>query len=266
MSPQRRNADRRTAQSLERLWQVYADEVGLPRSGEAREPLPERPGGQAQPSRPAPARASGFGRPVAVVAVVVAVIAGIALWRESSTSPGNSNHPSSKLASARADRVAPPAAPSQRPGAAPQAAGLAPAARPGSSSSGGAGADPVPPTATRARQAARERTGVADQVNFDVGSDRISEESKPTLDKIAVAMKRNDDWRMVIEGHADAQGSPEDNRALSERRAQAVKTYLQSAGIAPARLTAVGFGASRPIAPNDVRGYALNRRVELHRR
>ena len=79
-------------------------------------------------------------------------------------------------------------------------------------------------------------------------------------------MKANPGWRVAIEGHTDALGSSEYNHALSERRAQAVKRYLEAAGVAPQRLSTAAFGASRPVAPNDARGNALNRRVELHRR
>ena len=104
------------------------------------------------------------------------------------------------------------------------------------------------------------------RVTFEFGSDGINADSKRILDEIVVAMKANPDWRVAIEGHTDARGTEDYNRALSERRARAARTYLQSAGIAPGRLSAVGFGASRPVAPNDARGNVLNRRVELHRR
>jgi len=103
------------------------------------------------------------------------------------------------------------------------------------------------------------------RITFDFGSEGINAESKRTLDTIVVALKANPHWRIVIEGHTDAQGTPDYNRVLSERRAQAVEDYLEAAGIAPGRLRAAGFGASRPLAPNDARGNAVNRRVEIRR-
>ena len=52
------------------------------------------------------------------------------------------------------------------------------------------------------------------------------------------------DWRLTIEGHTDSTGSAEHNRALSQQRADAVKTFLVTAGIDAARLQTTGFGAS----------------------
>jgi outer membrane protein OmpA-like peptidoglycan-associated protein len=101
-------------------------------------------------------------------------------------------------------------------------------------------------------------------INFDSDSDRIKAESNPTLDKIAGVLKAKTDWKMTIEGHTDSLSTPEHNQDLSARRAAAVKAYLQSAGIDPARLTTVGYGATKPVAPNDTElGRSQNRRVEL---
>jgi outer membrane protein OmpA-like peptidoglycan-associated protein len=103
-------------------------------------------------------------------------------------------------------------------------------------------------------------------INFDTGSDRIKDESKPTLDQIASLLKSKPEWKMTIEGHTDARGGAEYNQGLSTRRANAVKLYLQTAGVEAARLQATGYGFSRPVAPNDdPLGRAQNRRVELIR-
>ena len=70
--------------------------------------------------------------------------------------------------------------------------------------------------------------------------------------------------RLEISGHTDNQGDPDDNRELSEARALAVVEWLVDAGIAPERLTAAGFGDTRPIAPNETAdGRAQNRRIEF---
>jgi outer membrane protein OmpA-like peptidoglycan-associated protein len=103
-------------------------------------------------------------------------------------------------------------------------------------------------------------------INFDTDSDRIKDESKPTLDQIASLLKAKPEWKMTIEGHTDAQGGAEYNQGLSERRANAVKLYLQAAGIEASRLRAAGYGFTQPVGPNDdPLGRAQNRRVELIR-
>jgi outer membrane protein OmpA-like peptidoglycan-associated protein len=122
---------------------------------------------------------------------------------------------------------------------------------------------PVEPAASAETRPERQ---LLSRINFDFATDDIDARSKRALDKVVAAMTANPGWRLTIEGHTDVHGTADYNRALSERRARAVRKYLEAAGIAPQRLTAVGFGASRPVAPNDAPGNALNRRVELHRR
>jgi outer membrane protein OmpA-like peptidoglycan-associated protein len=103
-------------------------------------------------------------------------------------------------------------------------------------------------------------------INFDPGSDAIKDDSKPTLDKIVGSLKKHPEWKLTVEGHTDSTSNPEYNQQLSERRAQAVKGYLQANGVEAARLNTVGYGASRPVADNNTAlGRALNRRVELFR-
>lgn len=101
-------------------------------------------------------------------------------------------------------------------------------------------------------------------INFDSDSDVIKDESKPTLDRIAALLKAKPEWKLTIEGHTDSTATAEHNLDLSKRRAEAVKAYLQTAGIDGARLKAVGLGATKPVASNDTgTGRAQNRRVEL---
>ncbi len=69
---------------------------------------------------------------------------------------------------------------------------------------------------------------------------------------------------MVVEGHADSQGAAAHNQDLSQRRAESVRGYLVSHGITSNRVTAQGFGVTRPIADNaSPEGRANNRRVEI---
>jgi outer membrane protein OmpA-like peptidoglycan-associated protein len=85
------------------------------------------------------------------------------------------------------------------------------------------------------------------------------------LNEVANALTEQDpDSKMVVEGHTDSQGSAAFNQELSQKRAQAVRDYLVSRGIAADRITATGFGPSRSIADNGTaEGRANNRRVEI---
>ena len=101
-------------------------------------------------------------------------------------------------------------------------------------------------------------------INFDSDSDVLRDESKPTLDRIAALLKAKADWKLTIEGHTDSTATAAHNQQLSQRRAEAVRAYLQKAGIEGARLKAVGLGATKPVAGNETEiGRAQNRRVEL---
>lgn len=84
------------------------------------------------------------------------------------------------------------------------------------------------------------------------------------LDELSEILKRYEAANLIIEGHADSQGEDAFNLTLSQKRTESVKTYLMSKGIMESRLTAIGFGESKPIADNNTSlGRAKNRRVEL---
>lgn len=103
-------------------------------------------------------------------------------------------------------------------------------------------------------------------VNFDIDADTLRPESKPTLDGVAKVAKSHPDWHLAIEGHTDNTGGATHNDDLSKRRADSVRKYLVDAGVKADQLGAQGFGASRPVAPNDsAAGRAQNRRVEVAR-
>lgn len=85
------------------------------------------------------------------------------------------------------------------------------------------------------------------------------------LNDVANALTKTDsDSKIVVEGHTDSQGGATYNQDLSQRRAQTVRDYLVSRSIAPDRVSAVGYGLTRPIADNgSAEGRANNRRVEI---
>lgn len=100
---------------------------------------------------------------------------------------------------------------------------------------------------------------------FDAGSDRLRPESTPTLTAIGRMLETHGDLRLTIEGHTDNVGDAAANKALSEKRAAAVRAYLVSKHkVDDSRLEAKGFGATKPSVPNtSAEGRQQNRRVEL---
>jgi OmpA-OmpF porin, OOP family len=102
-------------------------------------------------------------------------------------------------------------------------------------------------------------------ITFDTNSDHPKPESAPVLKMVSGALDKNPNLKLAIAGYTDSIGDAAKNLDLSKRRAQAVKTVLvQQFGVDESRLTADGFGASKPIASNDTPdGRAQNRRVEF---
>jgi outer membrane protein OmpA-like peptidoglycan-associated protein len=104
-------------------------------------------------------------------------------------------------------------------------------------------------------------------IHFDVDKATIKPQSEPVIAQIGSVMKQNPGWRFRVEGHTDSDGGYAHNMTLSQARAQSVVNDLVNRyHIARSRLTAVGYGYSKPVAPNTTAaGKALNRRVELVR-
>jgi outer membrane protein OmpA-like peptidoglycan-associated protein len=101
-------------------------------------------------------------------------------------------------------------------------------------------------------------------INFKRADATLEPKSRPTLDALARIANECPSFKITIEGHTDSEGIPERNNPLSERRAKAVLDYLVDAGVDPARLDPVGYGAERPIADNETaEGRAKNRRIEF---
>ncbi|HSY83461.1 MAG TPA: OmpA family protein [Gemmatimonadaceae bacterium] len=115
--------------------------------------------------------------------------------------------------------------------------------------------------------AARRPVEVYD-IYFDYNSATMRPPSDSVLHEIATVLARHPDWKLALTGHTDSVGgNGAANKALSERRAAAVKDALVARfGIATGRLTTDGAGGTRPVATNStLDGRARNRRVELRR-
>ncbi|MCS7162195.1 MAG: OmpA family protein [Bacteroidia bacterium] len=99
---------------------------------------------------------------------------------------------------------------------------------------------------------------------FDFAKADLRPESEVELEEVVRLLQANPSWRVEIQGHTDSLGSAAYNLELSQRRAEAVRQYLLRRGIAATRLSAKGYGATRPIADNSTEaGRALNRRTEI---
>ncbi|MFN0062614.1 MAG: Ig-like domain-containing protein [Myxococcaceae bacterium] len=111
----------------------------------------------------------------------------------------------------------------------------------------------------------KSRIFMLQPVQFATGKDIILERSFPTLSAVAgVLMALPEIQRAVVEGHTDTIGNAERNLDLSKRRAESVVKWLIERGVAAPRLQALGFGQTRPVAPNETAaGRAANRRVEF---
>ncbi len=103
---------------------------------------------------------------------------------------------------------------------------------------------------------------VGDRVFFETDQTDVNATGQATLDKQAQWLARYPRYSFVIEGHADERGTREYNFALGARRAESVKEYLASRGIAAGRMRTVSYGKERPVATcNDISCWSQNRRA-----
>lgn len=102
------------------------------------------------------------------------------------------------------------------------------------------------------------------RIGFEPAEAIVSTEGYSVLDNLLSIIESCPEAGIVIEGHTDAKGSEASNMELSRLRAEAVADYLRSHGMAASRLSAFGYGESRPIADNETEaGRAENRRIEI---
>lgn len=105
-------------------------------------------------------------------------------------------------------------------------------------------------------------------VHFDLDRPTLRPESVTTLEKAAAVLKAKRAWKIEVQGHMDNIGAEGDalRQVLSEARAKAVAAWLTTHGVPASRVTAKGYGKTRPVADNDSDlGRARNRRIELVR-
>jgi outer membrane protein OmpA-like peptidoglycan-associated protein len=159
-----------------------------------------------------------------------------------------------------------------------------PASRLGPATAGasGLGAGALPSSNLQVAEALRTELGAVQtergsvvslpsDVTFDFDKATIRQEGRGALDTLArLIQAEGGDSEISIEGHTDSHGDDAYNLRLSQRRAEAVKTYLVQQGVAEDRLRTVGLGEQRPVAPNagpdgsdDEAGRQRNRRVEV---
>jgi len=105
---------------------------------------------------------------------------------------------------------------------------------------------------------------VLDNCTFETGKATLQPEAYKVVDELVEYLKRKEDEKIEVGGHTDNVGKPEANMILSTNRANTVRAYLLTKGVAPERVTAKGYGMTIPIAENTTaEGRGLNRRTEV---
>lgn len=101
-------------------------------------------------------------------------------------------------------------------------------------------------------------------ITFDTDQDQVKSQFYPTLNSVAIVLRKFNQTLVDVYGHTDSTGSASYNQGLSQRRAASVANYLGGQGIDPRRFAIIGYGASQPVATNATPdGRAQNRRVEI---
>lgn len=127
---------------------------------------------------------------------------------------------------------------------------------------------PTPPAATAYPSRAQMQAGLdellrGEHIAFESNSAVLTSKGRAVIDKLIPALKRMPEAAIEIGGHTDSYGDPEYNMQLSQARAEAVRQYMADHGVGN-RLTAVGYGSSRPLSPERTRAASKkNRRIEF---
>jgi len=103
-----------------------------------------------------------------------------------------------------------------------------------------------------------------DPVLFGFDSAKVDSSQIGKADKAAAFLRANPAYSVVVEGHCDERGTAEYNMALGERRAQAVRAYLLSIGVADNRVKTLSYGEEKPTSPGHTEAdWSQNRRAEF---
>ncbi|ULA68348.1 MAG: OmpA-like domain-containing protein [Nitrospira sp.] len=123
---------------------------------------------------------------------------------------------------------------------------------------------PTPAHASRAQvQAGLDEIVRGEHIAFESNSAVMTPKGRAVVDKLIPALKRSPEAVIEIGGHTDSYGDPDYNLQLSRTRAESVRQYLTDHGVTN-RLTAVGYGASRPLSQDRTRAASKkNRRIEF---
>ena len=101
-------------------------------------------------------------------------------------------------------------------------------------------------------------------VYFEYDSAQVKESERAKVEGVAQQLKKSTAGGVIVEGHCDERGSAEYNLALGERRAMAVRNYLQSLGLEAGRIQTKSFGKEKPVAMgHDEESWSKNRRAEF---
>lgn len=124
---------------------------------------------------------------------------------------------------------------------------------------------PAPPPAVSVTPKVARSVDLRSDALFAVNSAELKAEAQPAIDDVLARIRALKGVKSVtIVGHTDSTGWVEQNRKLSERRAQSVKAVLVKNGVDPALISTSGLGARKPIAHNTTpEGRAMNRRVTI---
>jgi OOP family OmpA-OmpF porin len=102
------------------------------------------------------------------------------------------------------------------------------------------------------------------KIGFLSGTSRMHQQSRTSVVRVATLLKSCDSARVEVGGHTDNLGDPATSQPLSQRRADTVKAELVRLGVSADRITARGYGQTRPLLPNTTpAGRIANRRVEI---
>ena len=105
---------------------------------------------------------------------------------------------------------------------------------------------------------------VLQNIQFEFNSSALTEDSQAGIEMLKDFLQRNPNLKVELAGHTDDVGNASYNQKLSADRAEVVRKALIGQGIDATRLTAKGYGATKPLVPNDSEEHrAVNRRTEM---